>query len=51
MVRNAGFEVRQIRIQILTLPLTTTVILDELPKLSEPQFLHLLIGDDLIAAS
>lgn len=29
MMRNTGFEVRQVRIQILTLPFTTCVTLDE----------------------
>lgn len=32
VVRNTGFEVRQVRIQILTLPLTICVTLDELLK-------------------
>lgn len=51
VVKNTGFEVRQVRIQILTLPLITCVTLDELLKLSEPQFLHLLNGDNLVIAS
>lgn len=32
VVMNTGFEVRQVRIQILILPLTTCVTLDELLK-------------------
>lgn len=51
VVRNSGFEVIQIRIQILTLLLTTCVTLGEVLKLSEPQFIHLLIGDNLTIAS
>lgn len=51
MVRNPGFEVRQVRIQTLILPLTTCLTLDEVLKLPEPQFLRLLIGGNLIIAS
>ena len=40
VVRNTGFEVRQVRIQVLTLPLTICVILDELNCLSLSFFIY-----------
>lgn len=40
VVRNTGFEVREVRIQVLTLPLTICVILDELHCLSLSFFMY-----------